>query len=61
VTACAGADAVATPEGELEPLSPDAPARDVPLDARGVTRVRVEVLSTYGVGGGLAEVTVRGR
>lgn len=60
VTAYAGAQAVATAEGEFEALSPNAPTRDVALDARGVTRLRVEVLSTYGAGGGLAEVTVRG-
>jgi hypothetical protein len=59
VTAFSNAGAVASAEGSFRPVTPDRSALDLPLAAQGVTHVRVEILSFFGRGGGLAEVEIR--
>jgi len=58
VTAFANDKSVASVEGEFSEISSERAALDLPLVAKDVTRVRVEVLSTLGRGGGFAEVEV---
>ena len=58
VTAFAAQDKVASVEGSFARLTEERSVLDLPLEARGVTRVRVEVLSYFQAGGGLAEVEV---
>lgn len=50
---------VATASGQLPTIAASRGWEDVPLVARDVTALRIEVLSFYGLGGGLAEVEVQ--
>jgi hypothetical protein len=58
ITAFAGERPLASGEGEFDAIDSKNPQREVRLEARAVTRVRVEVLSHFGSGGGLAEVRI---
>jgi hypothetical protein len=58
VTAFAGLRSLASAEGELEAIGTSTTERRIALEAGGVTRIRVEILSYFGAGGGLAEVEV---
>lgn len=58
VTAFAGLDSVASAEGAFERISEERSVLDLPLEANGVTRVRVEILSYFEKGGGLADVEI---
>jgi hypothetical protein len=58
VTAFAGERPVATAEAEFDGITSKTPERVVRIEARSVTRVRVEVLSHFGTGAGLAEVRI---
>jgi hypothetical protein len=58
VTAFAGVRPLASAEDEFDGIISSDPERRVALGARGVTRVRVEILSHFGRGAGLAEVDV---
>ena len=59
VTAFAGPNEAASVEGSFARLTQERSVLDLPLEAKGVTRVRVELLSYFKTGGGLAEVEVR--
>ena len=59
VTAFAGPSKAASVAGSFARLTQDRSVLDLPLEAKGVTRVRVELLSYFKTGGGLAEVEVR--
>ena len=59
VTAFSAAGPVGTAEGRFGGISEKRSALDLPIDARDVTHLRVEVLSHFGAGGALAEVEVR--
>jgi hypothetical protein len=59
VTAFADEGAVATVEGRFPRLMPERSVLELPLDARHVTHLRVDVLSYFGSGGGLAEVEAK--
>ena len=56
VTAFENDKVVATAEGAFPNISTERSALDLPLDGKNVTRVRAEVLSVLGLGGGFAEV-----
>jgi len=56
VTAFAGLNSVASAEGAFERISEQRSVLDLPLKAERVTRVRVEILSYFEKGGGLADV-----
>jgi hypothetical protein len=58
VTAFSKAGVVASAEGRFGRLTGDPSALELPLDAQDVSEIRVDVLSYYGNGGGLAEVEV---
>ena len=49
---------VATAEGRFDRINIERSALDLPLDAEKVTRLRVEILSYFRTGGGLAEIEV---
>jgi hypothetical protein len=59
VTAYSEQGALASAEGAFAKLTDERSALDLKLNASGVTRLRVEVLSFFSRGGGLAEVEVR--
>ena len=59
VTAFSAAGPVGTAEGRFVGISEKRTALDLPIDAKDVTHLRVEVLSHFGAGGALAEVEVR--
>jgi hypothetical protein len=59
VTAFAGPSKAASVDGSFTRLTQDRSVLELPLEAKGVTRVRVELLSYFKAGGGLAEVDVR--
>ena len=46
-------------ESAFTKITQERSALDLPLEATGVTRVRVEILSCFGESGGLAEIVVR--
>ncbi len=48
----------ASAERAFKEITEDRSVLDVPLEAEGVTRIRVEVLSYFKTGGGLAEIEV---
>ena len=58
VTAFSGEWPVATAEGRFDKINIERSALDLPLEAEKVTHLRVEVLSYFRIGGGLAEVEV---
>ena len=58
VTAFTAQNKAASVEGSFARLTQDRSVLDLPLEAGGVTRVRVEVLTYFQTGGGLAEVEV---
>lgn len=58
VTAFENDRVLATAEGAFANVSTERSALDLPLDGKNVTRVRAEVLSVLGQGGGFAEVEV---
>lgn len=58
VTAFSKQGPVASKEGAFEAFSEARSELVLPLEARGVTRIRVEVLTYFKSGGGLAEVEV---
>jgi len=58
VTAFSGDKVVATADGEFAKVSGERAALDLPLEGKDITRVRAEVLSVLGRGGGFAEVEV---
>ncbi|MEI9953913.1 MAG: discoidin domain-containing protein [Pseudomonadota bacterium] len=58
VTAFSNDRVVATVEGKFDKISSERSALDLPLEAKDITRVRAEVLSFHGRGGGFAEVEV---
>lgn len=58
VTAFSEVGSVASTAGAFERFSEERSVLDLPLAAQGVTRVRVEILSHFKSGGGLAEVEV---
>lgn len=59
VTAFTAQNKAASVEGSFARLTQDRSVLDLSLEARGVTRLRVEVLTYFQVGGGLAEIEVR--
>jgi hypothetical protein len=59
VTAFSAAGPVGTAEGRFVGISEKRSVLDLPVEARDVTHLRVEVLSHFGGGGALAEVEVR--
>jgi hypothetical protein len=59
VTAFSGQWPVATVEGRFDRINIERSQLDLPLDAEKVSRLRVEILSFFRIGGGLAEVEVR--
>jgi hypothetical protein len=58
VTAFSGEWPVATAEGRFDRINIERSALDLPLEAEKVTHLRVEILSYFRTGGGLAEVEV---
>ena len=58
VTAFSGEWPVATAEGRFDRINIERSALDLPLEAEKVTRLRVEILSYFKAGGGLAEIEV---
>ncbi len=59
VTAFARHQVLGTAAGSFASLTAERSVLTLPLVAEGVTRLRVEVLSFFGVGGGVAEVVVK--
>ena len=59
VTAYSDAGPVGSVEGVFETLTPNLSVLNLPLEAKNVVRVRVEVLSFHQRGGGLAEIELR--
>jgi hypothetical protein len=59
VTAYSDQGQVGAAEGTFPAPKAERSALELPLDARNVTSLRIEVLSYFGLGGGLAEVEVR--
>jgi hypothetical protein len=58
VTAFENDRVVATADGEFVKISTERSALNLPLEGKNITRVRAEVLSLLGRGGGFAEVEV---
>lgn len=58
VTAFSEHKEVASVEGEFEKLSSERATLELPLEGNEITRVRVDVLSHFGRGGGFADVEV---
>ncbi len=58
VTAFSDRGPLTTVEGRFDRIDIERSALDLPLDAHKVTYLSVEILSYFGVGGGLAEVEV---
>ena len=58
-TAYAHDEELSSAEGQFAGIKDGHPALDLKLDASGVTRVRVEILSFFGAGSAIAEVTRR--
>ena len=58
VIAFSGQWPVATAEGRFDRINIERSALDLPLEAEKVTRLRVEILSFFRTGGGLAEIEV---
>jgi hypothetical protein len=59
VTAYAGGESLGSAEGKFKGIVEKRSTLDLALNASGVTRLRVEVLSYFGRGGGLAEIEFR--
>ena len=58
VTAFSDQGPVASAEGRFDRISPEPEALDLPLVAEHVTHLRIDILSYFRTGGGLAEVEV---
>jgi hypothetical protein len=58
VTAFTAQGKAVSVEGSFARLTEERSVLDLPLEAKGVTRVRVEILTYFRVGGGLAEIEV---
>jgi hypothetical protein len=58
VTAFTERGKAASVEGSFPELTAERSAIELPLEAQGVTRIRVDVLSYFKLGGGLAEIEV---
>ncbi len=59
ITAYAEAGPVGSVEGAFAKLTQDHSLLDLPLEAKQVVRVRIEVLSYFATGGGFAEIELR--
>jgi hypothetical protein len=59
VTAYVGDKAVGSAEGKFKGIMEKRSALDLTIKASGVTKVRVEILSFFGRGGGLSEIELR--
>lgn len=58
VTALSNGQIVNTVEGRFDGVTAERKPLDLPLDARGVTHLRIDILSHFAAGGGLGEVEI---